>query len=80
MALWVHESMHQNYHLKFRNLKIKNLQFTQFFQNQFEKNCENFFNFQIFEIWPNYLIVLTTLSTLRNPSTEILTSWAKYFT
>ena len=44
------QSVHRNRHLKFRNLKIKNLQFSQFFQNQFEKNYEFFFNFQIFEI------------------------------
>ena len=44
------QSVHRNRHLKFRNLKIKNLQFPQFFQNQFEKNYELFFNFQIFEI------------------------------
>ena len=38
---------------KFENQKST---ISQFFQNQFEKNCENFLNFQIFQIWPNCLI------------------------
>ena len=48
--LQTYKSLHQNRHLKFRNLNIKNLQC---FQNQFEKNYENFFKFQMFEIWSN---------------------------
>ena len=51
--LQTYKSLHQNRHLKFRNLNIKNLQFPQCFQNQFEKNYENFFKFQMFEIWSN---------------------------
>ena len=42
------QEVHRNRHLEFRNLKIKNLQFSQFFQNQFEKKLQKFFQFSNF--------------------------------